>query len=97
MDVKIYQIFKNWNISKCENISYLFHECKKLSDISPLKNWNVSNIKDLKSLFSGCQNLSDISPLKNWNISKCENISIYLMVVKNCLIFHLLKIGMYQK
>ena len=44
----------------------LFHNCKKLSDISALKNWDTSNVTDMHNMFYYCD-LKDISPITDWD------------------------------
>ena len=52
--------------------SYIFYECKLLSDIKGLENWFISKINIFSYIFSGSKSLSDI---KNLNVSKINNFS----------------------
>ena len=59
--------------NKLKNLSYMFHQCDTLKDITKLKFLDVKEAKDLSYMFFGCSALCDLTSLKNWNVSKCEN------------------------
>ena len=41
-----------WNISKLENINYMFYECKSLSNFSDISKWNIDKVKNKENIFS---------------------------------------------
>ena len=57
---------------KLNNLSYMFHQCDALKDITELKYLDVSETKDFSYMFSECSILSDLKPLINWNVSNGE-------------------------
>ena len=58
-------------------MSYLFDNCIKLTDLSPLANWDTGNVKRLYRTFAFCP-IKDLTPLANWDTSKVENMSYML-------------------
>lgn len=69
----------DWDISECEDISFMFCGCKKLTNIDGIKNWNISslknsyslgkNIEGINGLFSHCYLLTNID-LSSWTLEK---------------------------
>jgi surface protein len=69
----------NWDISECEDISYMFAGCNELKNIDGIKNWNVSslrnsyslgkNIDGINGLFKSCYSLTNID-LSSWTLGK---------------------------
>ena len=55
-----------WDVSKVENMSYMFNRSKFNRDISK---WNVSNVTDMRDMFVWSKFNGDIS---NWNVSKVK-------------------------
>ena len=43
---------ENWNVSKVENMSSMFYECKNFN--CDLSKWNVSNVFDINDMFYDC-------------------------------------------
>ena len=61
----------DWNVSKVENMEYMFYDCKNFD--CDLSKWNVSNVISMSSLFNGCKNFKG-KGLENWDVSKVENM-----------------------
>ena len=51
----------------------MFHNCKKLSNITSLGNWNVKNVTNMNDIFYDCE-LSNISSLNNWDVSNVTSM-----------------------
>ena len=58
---------------KLENISYMFSDCEKLSEIYSLEDFNPVNVTNAKGMFSGCSSLSSIN-LNKFTGSELTNI-----------------------
>ena len=58
---------------KLENISYMFSDCKNLTEIYSLEDFNPVNVTNAKGMFSGCSSLSSIN-LNNFIGSELTNI-----------------------
>ena len=66
-----------WNVSKVEDMSYMFYFCYKFNcDIS---GWDVAKVKNMIVMFGMCKNFNQ--DLFQWNVSKVE--SMYGMF-RNC-------------
>ena len=50
---------ENLNVSRLDDLSYVFYECNNLTKID-LSKWDVSNIKDMDFMFVGCEKLNII-------------------------------------
>ncbi len=61
-----------WNVSKVENMSFLFEGYK--GQITGINNWDVSNVKIMRKTFYSTKTQSNID-LSNWNVSKVENMN----------------------
>ena len=42
---------EKWNLSNCNNFSYMFNGCSSLLDIKVLEKWNVSNGNNFSCMF----------------------------------------------
>ena len=49
----------------CIDISHMFANCNKLTDITPLQNWDISQVENTSYTFSFCEKLTYISTLNN--------------------------------
>ena len=61
-----------WETNNVENISYLFHNCSKLSFMPDISKWNLNNIKSFEYPFLGCSFLNELSYL-NFNLNLIKN------------------------
>ena len=62
-------------------MGWMFCECSRISDLSPLKDWDVSNVRQMDCMFSDCTNLGDLSCLDNWDVSNVEDME---NIFENC-------------
>ena len=60
------------DISKVENMSYLFFANRKIKSLD-LSNWDTSKVKKMNSAFEYMQSLSDLN-VENWNVSQVEDM-----------------------
>lgn len=63
-----------WNTSTVTNMSELFLNCWKLTNLN-LSNWDVSKVTNMKKMFFDCRNLTSIGDTKDWNVSKVRDFS----------------------
>ena len=61
----------NFVTEKAKDISGIFNDCEKLSNIN-VSNWNVSNVTSTKKAFANNFLLKSLD-LSNWDMSNCEN------------------------
>lgn len=61
----------NFVIEKAKDISGIFNDCEKLSNIN-VSNWNVSNVTSTEKAFANNFLLKSLD-LSNWDMSNCEN------------------------
>ena len=54
-----------WKAINVTNMSFIFEECKLLSELSDISKWNINNVTNVKSMLGGY--LSLISYLTNQN------------------------------
>ena len=82
--IPIYMWFDNgtiywWseaNKIKCNEISsYMFYNCKTLTNIEALASWNTSSVTYMSYMFSGCNTLTNIEALASWNTSSVINMN----------------------
>ena len=59
----------DWNVSKVENMEYMFYDCKNFD--CDLSKWNVSNVISMSSLFNGCKNFEG-KGLDKWDVSNVK-------------------------
>lgn len=71
--VKLSNLVNTLNVSNV-NLSNMFFNCEKLTDISGLSGWNVSNVTNMIGLFQHCVVLENLLPISDWDIS--NNISL---------------------
>ena len=61
----------NFVTEKANDISGIFNDCEKLSNIN-VSNWNVSNVTSTEKAFANNFLLKSLD-LSNWDMSNCEN------------------------
>ena len=61
----------NFVTEKAKDISGIFNDCEKLSNIN-VSNWNVSNVASTEKAFANNFLLKSLD-LSNWDMSNCEN------------------------
>ena len=62
-----------------KNASFLFSECKSLTNID-LSNFNTQNVTDMRSMFRGCKSLKNID-LSNFNT---QNVTYMCCMFNKC-------------
>lgn len=64
----------NWDVSKVEDMHYMFDRCEELTSVGDLSNWDVSKVEDMRFMFYGCKQLKSVGDLSNWNVSNVEDM-----------------------
>lgn len=62
------------DVSKVENMDYLFFEDKKIKTLDALEGWNTSNLTEMSGTFVDA-NVVDISGLAGWDVSHVKKMS----------------------
>ena len=65
----------NLDTSKVIDTSYMFYECKQLSDLSDISKWDTSKITDMNSMFKGCELLLKIPNISKWDMSQVTDMN----------------------
>ena len=55
-----------WNISKVNDLSFMFFRCDSLLSLPDISKWNISNVKNMSSMFYNCCSLTSFPDLANW-------------------------------
>ena len=63
------------NTTEVTDMSGMFNECRKLTEIKGLENWETKNVTDMSAMFYGCYNLKSLSGISKWNTGKVTNMS----------------------
>ena len=61
-----------WDVSECECMDYMFHNCYFTGDNGNIDKWDVSKVKSAKGMFTRCSFNKDIS---KWNFKSLKNYS----------------------
>lgn len=67
-----------WITSACTDMSYMFHDCDKLTSITGIDKFDVSNVTYFDHIFAGCTNLAALN-LSNWNFKRATNLNSFFM------------------
>ena len=65
------------------DLSGLFGNMKKLTDISGLAYWNTDNVTDMSKMFDYCIALTDLTPIANWNTTNVTNMGAMFRTCRN--------------
>ena len=68
-------IDNNLDTSKVMDASYMFYECKQLSELSDISKWDTSKITDMNSMFKGCELLLKIPNISKWDMSQVTDMN----------------------
>lgn len=60
--------------SNLTDMSSMFHNCSKLTEIKGIGNWNTSEVTDMNHMFFSCDNLTSLEDLSNWDTSEVTNM-----------------------
>ena len=69
-------------------MSYMFCGCSSLKELN-LSNFNTNNVNNMSGMFSGCSSLEELN-LSNFNtnnVINMVNLLIYLVMIRNIIIF----------
>ena len=72
----VYDISR-WNVSKCEDFSYMFYNNKNIETLD-LSEWKLSTTChhiEMFGMFANCTNLKTVIGLENWDTKKVSRIS----------------------
>lgn len=65
---------KDWNVSNCTSMAYLFASTKFTA--LDLSKWDMQKVTNMSGMFSGSSgNLSQVKDIANWDTSKVTNMS----------------------
>lgn len=64
-----------FDISKVENMSFLFADCHSLMYINDLSKWDMSSVTDTTSMFRNCYSLLNLNGINNWNFKEIKYMS----------------------
>lgn len=73
----------NWDVSKVENMSYMFCQCDNLKSVGDISNWNILNVEKTYAMFLLCKNLISIGDLSKWKILKVEDMRYMFSECRN--------------
>ena len=77
--LKVILIGKNGKTKKImTNMSFMFHECNSLSNLTDFSKWNTINITNMKGMFYDCNSLITLPDITKWNtINVSDMTDIY--------------------
>ena len=64
---------ENLDVSKLEDVSYMFYGCQNLVELD-LTNWNPKLLQKTHYMFYGCSNLKIIKNIENWQLPNIKNV-----------------------
>ena len=53
-----------WNVSSCQDISYVLSNCYKITKIHPIYNWRIAKGINFKKMFGSCK-IQDLLSIKS--------------------------------
>ena len=65
---------KDWDVRNVRDMSSLFYNCKRLTNVDALSKWNVGNVTQMPGMFDSCSNLKNADGMKDWNMSKVTSM-----------------------
>ena len=54
-------------IKPITNMSYMFHECRRLESLPDISEWNFKNVIDIGYMFDSCMSLQSLPDISKWN------------------------------
>ena len=65
-----------WDTSKVENMSYMFHNVS-IKSYLPFKKWNVSKVKNFQDMFNATPSstVANLNGLENWDVRSATNMN----------------------
>ena len=73
----------SWDTSKVINMSYLFSNCKLLTNIPDISKWDMSNVVNISNLFYNCVNIISLPNISKWKTDNINNMSYLFYNCKN--------------
>ena len=64
-----------WNVSKVEDMSQMFLQCRELTSLNKEDNWDVISSINFKHMFYNCAKLTHLNVV-NWDVSNVTVCSI---------------------
>ena len=55
-----------WNLSKAENLSYMFCNCFLLTSLPDISKWNTHEVNNIQSIFTSCELLRPYPNILEW-------------------------------
>ena len=76
-NIKSFEPFRKWNVSKVEDFSNMFNQTKwtTVTTLSGLEEWDVSSAKVMNDMFFDGHKLEDVSAIENWDVTNVENFN----------------------
>ncbi len=65
----------SWDVSKVENMSYIFNSCGSLNDISAISSWNVSSVTNMYRMFWSDNRIASLAPIFDWAVGQSVNMT----------------------
>ena len=64
---------ENLDVSKSEDVSYMFYGGENLVELD-LTNWNTISLANMSHMFYNCSNLKMIKNIENWQLPNIKNV-----------------------
>ena len=65
---------ENLNVSRAENMNFMFALMYSLSSFEGVANWDTSNVKSMASMFYCCTSLTSLKEIASWNTGSVEDM-----------------------
>ena len=56
-------------------MSFIFTECSKLTDLPDISKWNTNNVTNMSCIFNGCSSLTKLPDISKWNTNNVTNMN----------------------
>ena len=67
--------YVSWDVSKVENMSYIFNSCRSLNDISAISSWNVSSVTNMHRMFWSDNRIASLAPIFDWAVGQSVDMT----------------------
>lgn len=65
----------SWDVSKVEDLSYIFSSCGSLNDITAISSWNVSSVTNMYRMFWSDSRIASLVPIFDWAVGQSVNMT----------------------
>lgn len=72
----------DWNVQKVTNMTRIFNQVTKVTDLSPLSNWKTDSLQKLNTAFAN-NSFTNLQGLENWNVSHVTDLGVIFMSAAN--------------